>query len=78
MAAQEHTSLFVLTKENPFRFWCLRVMMSPYFDSIVYICILASSVVLALDAPALDPDRCFLRPLNRFPEQKRQGRYEAW
>ena len=48
-------SLFLLAGTNPARLLLVRVTTSPWFESFVLLLILASSVVLALDRPGLEP-----------------------
>ena len=48
-------SLFLLEGTNPARLLLIRVTTSPWFEGFVLLLILASSVVLALDRPGLEP-----------------------
>ena len=48
-------SLFLLEGTNPARLLLIRMTTSPWFESFVLLLILASSVVLALDRPGLEP-----------------------
>lgn len=52
----EGDSLLCLPPENGFRNLCREVAEAGWFDSIVIVLIIASSICLALDVPRLDPE----------------------
>ncbi|KAL0023530.1 hypothetical protein WJX79_008642 [Trebouxia sp. C0005] len=53
-AAYDYVSLGVFTDQSLIRRFCMRVITNVYFEGIVLMLVLLSSVLLALDTPSLD------------------------
>lgn len=53
-------SLGLFSGDNPFRLVCLRIITNAYFEGVILLLVLLSSVLLALDNPSLSPQS----PLN--------------
>jgi hypothetical protein len=62
--ALEGTSCFLLGPRNPLRLALHRVISHSWFEGVLIVCILISSLTLALDSPNLAPDSKLKRALD--------------
>ena len=49
-------SLYIFSAKNPIRIFLHKILLLPYFDHIILVLIIISSILLALDNPLNDPN----------------------
>ncbi|ETL93484.1 hypothetical protein L917_08354 [Phytophthora nicotianae] len=60
------TSLFIFTEDSRVRQWTLKLIVHPYFDSVVLCLVTVSSITLAIDNPLQNPESTLATGLKRL------------
>ncbi|KAG4062064.1 Sodium channel protein type 4 subunit alpha B [Phytophthora cactorum] len=63
---QKGNSLFIFSEDSRVRQWTLKLIVHPYFDSVVLILVTVSSITLAIDNPLQNPESTLATGLKRL------------